>query len=66
MTVVVLADVRPNLGLRVVKLLVSACGVGDAVTDLERQQRDGPVPRPGPSGDGVGDREVDQLAGGVL
>jgi transposase len=46
-TVVVLADVRPNLGLRVVKLLVSACGVGDAVTEveLERQQRDGPVPR---------------------
>ena len=34
--------------------------------DLERQQRRGPVPASGPLRDGVDEREVDQLAGGVL
>ena len=34
--------------------------------DLERQQRSGPVPAPGPLGRRVSDGEVDQLPGGVL
>ena len=47
---------------------MSACGVRDAVAevDLERQQGHGPVARPGPRRDGVGEGEVDQFAGGVF
>ncbi len=42
------------------------CQVLGAEVDLECQQDCGPVAGLGPGGDGVGEREVDQLAGGVL
>jgi hypothetical protein len=47
---------------------MSACSVGEPVAqvNLEREQRDGPVPSPGPRWDGVCECEVDLLAGGVL